>query len=143
MDVLKSFEELKETWKGDTPMHACHDKRNCGGTAHRCHDRGCHLKEENIEGERKGDTPVWPHEHHSQDTFQPDRADRAEATNGQLTSVEELILDANAMTWNGFCKQEVTYGNDKRDMRYHIDAINNIVLARAAARANPDTVRKA
>ncbi len=65
-----------------------------------------------------------------------------EATNGQLTGQERTLLEINAVVWNGFGQLPKQYHTDINDMRHHIDAINNIILARAASRANPDLVRR-
>lgn len=123
MDVLKSFEALKEIWKGDTPMHECHDS-HCPG------DDGENI----IAGVR-----YFP-----PDSFADNivgEPDRAEATKGQLTKQERTLMEITSVVWNGFIALPGVHGDEVHDMRFHIDAINRLFLARAGARANPDLVR--
>lgn len=100
-------------------MHECHD-RNCPGLDSSGNPGREQLREM---GEDSADT-------------------MNEATNGQLTGQERTLLNINATVWNGFGELPKQYGNDMYDLRRHIDEINNIILARAASRANPDVVRK-
>ncbi len=89
---------------------------------HECHDRNCPAEklEENTVGEK----------------------DRNEAARGELTGQEKSLIESNALVWNGLCRLPGILKMDKDDARQHIDAVNNIILARAGARANPDLVRK-
>ena len=107
--------------------HACHD-RNCPGG----HGDGATTTRDPLRALRE---------------MGEDSADTVnEATTGQLTGQEQTLLEMNAVVWNGFNALSqfgvASYHNDLVDMRQHIDAINNIILARAASRANPDIVRK-
>jgi hypothetical protein len=69
-----------------------------------------------------------------------------EATTGAVTAQEQTLLEMNAVVWNGFNALPqfgvASYHNDLVDMRQHIDAINNIILSRAAARANPGLITR-
>lgn len=69
-----------------------------------------------------------------------------EATTGAVTAQEGTLLEMNAVVWNGFNALPqfgvASYHNDLVDMRQHIDAINNIILSRAAARANPGLISR-
>ena len=66
----------------------------------------------------------------------------SESFGGQLSGQERTLLEINAVLWNGFGQLPKQYDTDITDLRHHVDAINNIILARAASRANPDIVRK-
>ncbi len=108
---------------------------------HDCHDRTCNIASgghvENPNTTRRDPLSALREmgEDNSADTMN-------EATNGQLSAQERTLLEINAVLWNGFCQLPKQYDTDVRDLRHHVDAINNIILARAASRANPDIVRK-
>ncbi len=97
---------------------------------HECHDRNC------VPSDREEIDPLRA----LRDMGDANTTD--EATTGQLSGHERMLLETNAAMWNGFCRLPKQYPTDTADMRYHVDAINNIILARAASRANPDIVRK-
>lgn len=53
-----------------------------------------------------------------------------------MTKKENNLLNLTAKTWNAFLKLPVYNGDDLNDFRFHIHALQNIILARKAIRKN-------
>lgn len=59
-----------------------------------------------------------------------------------MTEEEKKVLDSTVMLWNGFLKLEVYHPEDLETVRFHIHAIQAIVMSREAVRNSPDLFRK-
>ncbi len=60
---------------------------------------------------------------------------------GKIVVKESDILDLTADVWRRFNELPVYHPSDRRDVAFHIHAIQNIIATRAATRANPETLR--
>lgn len=47
-----------------------------------------------------------------------------------MTKQENKVLKASAELWNQFLKLPVQYKDDQNDFRFHLHALQNIILAR-------------
>lgn len=47
---------------------------------------------------------------------------------------EKAILELTADVWNGFVDLEIQHPDDLNEVRFHIHALQNILLARVGAR---------
>lgn len=59
-----------------------------------------------------------------------------------LTSKEKEILEISVNLWNEFLLLEEYHEDDKKDISFHIHAIQNIIMSREAIRNNPDLFEK-
>lgn len=51
-----------------------------------------------------------------------------------LTDQEVKVVELTAETWNQFLKLPIEHPDDQNDFRYHIHALQNILLGRSGAR---------
>ncbi len=51
---------------------------------------------------------------------------------------EKRAIEASAELWNAFVKLEKYHPDDIQDVKFHIHAIQNIIMSRVAVRNNPD-----
>lgn len=55
-----------------------------------------------------------------------------------MNEEEKKVIDVSAELWNSFLKLEKYHPDDIHDVRFHIHAIQNIVMGREAVRNNPN-----
>lgn len=62
-----------------------------------------------------------------------------------LTDAEHEVIDLLGQAWTVICEQvvaaEASAGEDLREIMHHLHAVQNAVLANAAARAYPEKYR--
>lgn len=58
-----------------------------------------------------------------------------------MNEEEKNAITASAELWNAFLKLEKYHPDDVLDVRFHIHAIQNIIMSRVAVRNNPELFR--
>ena len=55
-----------------------------------------------------------------------------------MSEEEKKVIHASAELWNALLKLEKYHPDDIHDLRFHIHAIQHIIMSREAVRNNPD-----
>lgn len=55
-----------------------------------------------------------------------------------MNEEEKNAIAASAELWNAFLKLEQYHPDDVHDVRFHINAIQSIIMSREAVRNNPE-----
>lgn len=59
-----------------------------------------------------------------------------------MTESEIIILDKLSEAWNEFLKLEIYHPDDTDELRFHIHAIQTLIMARKAVRDCPNIFNK-
>lgn len=55
-----------------------------------------------------------------------------------MTKEEKEVIAISVELWNAFLRMEKYHPDDVKDVRFHIHAIQNIVMSRETVRNNPE-----